>query len=829
MADPDEQQADFVTPGLFDGLTRLSFLNLKHNRFVALRSDVFADLTNLEDLWLRNNQLTIVDNRWFEGKPNLDATILDFNPISEIPSGAFRGAERLRRLWLGKTLLSSIETGAFDGLSGLRELLVDANRLETLRPDTFRGLRSVARLWLAENNLSETRRGLFSDLTELRQLLLGRNRFRTMPEDLFSGTPRLQQLYLDEGQLSSLPAGVFESLEELEELRLQGNNLDALPPGVFQGLERLEDLRLHRNSIATLREGVFSDLPMLQLLTLSDNGLAELPASTFKNVDRLADLYMRRNDLSYVPPATFSNLPNLGLVQLSFNSLQALPEGLYAGIRPGVGINLAGNPGGPFELMVETRRVDASDPAAPGPARVRLELPEGAPTTVTATLSVAGGTISSGAAVLQAGTQHTEAFRVERGSGVEGGTAVVIKGRRPTLPAGSGGVSVRWGGPLILFAPESANRSPIAVGALPPLRGLERGVDYFVDVSAYFTDPDGDSLEYSVRSSDVTVADASVAGSEVTVTGLADGSATVWVKAVDPSGQTSEEEGIDILVGDEAFDIELVFVGPESPYDGVIERAAARWEQLIPYGLPDAFIREEVSCDGGGGEVGVVEQLVDDLVIYVAIRNIDGDRGIVGSAAPCYAREEGITPFVGAMAFDAADVGWMAEEEWLEDVALHEIGHVLGIGTVWSDHGLLQNPSLPDNLGADTHFSGTRAVAAFNEAGGSTYTGGKVPVENRYGSGSGDSHWREAILGNELMTSRIGGSVNPLSRITVESLADLGYRVSFDGADRFELDLEMAGARQEGPTIELVDDILPIPLRIVDEQGRVVRIIQRSP
>ena len=79
------------------------------------------------------------------------------------------------------------------------------------------------------------------------------------------------------------------------------------------------------------------------------------------------------------------------------------------------------------------------------------------------------------------------------------------------------------------------------------------------------------------------------------------------------------------------------------------------------------------------------------------------------------------------------------------------------------------------------------------------------------------------------MTPTIGGGNNPLSRITIESLADLGYRVNLDGVDTFTLNLDLAAAALPGPAIELVDDILPVPLRIVDRQGRVVRIIQRRP
>ena len=119
----------------------------------------------------------------------------------------------------------------------------------------------------------------------------------------------------------------------------------------------------------------------------------------------------------------------------------------------------------------------------------------------------------------------------------------------------------------------------------------------------------------------------------------------------------------------------------------------------------------------------------------------------------------------------------------------------------WTDHNLLQNPS----LGAynnrivpapDTHFSGANAIAAFNAAGGTSYTGAKVPVENTLGgSGSRDKHWRESVLDDELMTPRIGSAAHPLSAITIQSLADIGYRVDAAQADAYIVPGSQAATR----------------------------------
>ena len=145
-------------------------------------------------------------------------------------------------------------------------------------------------------------------------------------------------------------------------------------------------------------------------------------------------------------------------------------------------------------------------------------------------------------------------------------------------------------------------------------------------------------------------------------------------------------------------------------------------------------------------------------------------------------------PIASGVQLDQDDVGTMSNAK-LAALMLHEIGHTLGFGTNW-DY-LLQNPSLVYGNAIvptpDTHFSGINAIAAFNAAGGSSYTGEKVPVENTLGI-SRDGHWRESVLDNELMTSRAAEAVSfPLSAITIQVLADMGYRVDVTQADAYTL------------------------------------------
>ena len=80
-----------------------------------------------------------------------------------------------------------------------------------------------------------------------------------------------------------------------------------------------------------------------------------------------------------------------------------------------------------------------------------------------------------------------------------------------------------------------SNRSPISVGPIPNQTVRVGGTAATVDVSSYFSDPDGNPLTYSATSSSSSKATVSVSGSTLTITAVAAGSATISVTATDTS------------------------------------------------------------------------------------------------------------------------------------------------------------------------------------------------------------------------------------------------------------------------------------------------------
>jgi hypothetical protein len=260
--------------------------------------------------------------------------------------------------------------------------------------------------------------------------------------------------------------------------------------------------------------------------------------------------------------------------------------------------------------------------------------------------------------------------------------------------------------------------------------------------------------------------------------------------------------------------------------------AELRWESLVTGDLPD--VNQNLPANQCGSNPATSGPF-DDLTIFVTIEPIDGPNGVLGQAGPCFVRVtdppggagDDLT-VIGRMQFDVDDVEVLEQEGALQAVILHEMGHVLGFGTLWTESGLLQDPSQPDPEPplADTHFTGAQAIAAFNAAGGSSYTGAKVPVMNVGGAGTVNSHWRDGVFDPEIMTGFLNGGFNPLSAVTVASLADLGYTVDASAADPFTLapSFRAAGARHGR---EMVNDIISDPIRRIDLNGRVVGIIRR--
>lgn len=234
------------------------------------------------------------------------------------------------------------------------------------------------------------------------------------------------------------------------------------------------------------------------------------------------------------------------------------------------------------------------------------------------------------------------------------------------------------------------------------------------------------------------------------------------------------------------FNINLVFNDTPSAAElAAFTAAEATWESMITgYQIDDIFSTT--------------------VIIEVNLAPIDGPGGILGSAGPTHAKlnaaQSAVTStFVytekGEMTFDTADTPGLGSS--LNDVILHEMGHVLGIGTLWSSSNL-GNASLAGRqelyVNNSGQYTGAAGLAAYNSE--FSQAGAFVPVELGGGAGTANGHWNEVNGGagltgivsssepgpyNDFRYELMTGWLNPpqtfISSLTSQSMIDLGYIV----------------------------------------------------
>ncbi|HYN82536.1 MAG TPA: leishmanolysin-related zinc metalloendopeptidase [Gemmatimonadaceae bacterium] len=243
------------------------------------------------------------------------------------------------------------------------------------------------------------------------------------------------------------------------------------------------------------------------------------------------------------------------------------------------------------------------------------------------------------------------------------------------------------------------------------------------------------------------------------------------------------------------FNVDVRFFGP-TPSDEAASafiEAGARIRATIVGDIPDVDI--PLLRSGAGIDIGpcgvsgvIVNEVVDDVLIYASVAPIDGSGKVLASARVCVIRNQSRLATIGVMKFDVEDVNGLISTGRLSNIVLHEMLHVVGFGTIWADSrrpgGVLLSGGGTDN----PRYTGPLAISACGVAGGTGACGGGVAVEGLpFTAGTADSHWRESIFESEVMTGFVEaeGIPMPFSAITVQSLADAGYSINPSAGDQY--------------------------------------------
>lgn len=196
------------------------------------------------------------------------------------------------------------------------------------------------------------------------------------------------------------------------------------------------------------------------------------------------------------------------------------------------------------------------------------------------------------------------------------------------------------------------------------------------------------------------------------------------------------------------------------------------------------------------------------IYISVNLEYIDGAFGVLGSAGPTHGMGGGnfLEVTAGQMSFDTADLDYMDNNGLFELVIRHEMGHVLGFGTLWSSSGVGLAGFQEVYVDGTGQYTGAAALAAYRQEFGQA-DASYVPVELDGGAGTANGHWNEVTdnfslenvagfdsdpgdgasaptivggplagesLDDDLMTGVLSGSAY-LSNTTLASFFDIGY------------------------------------------------------
>lgn len=178
---------------------------------------------------------------------------------------------------------------------------------------------------------------------------------------------------------------------------------------------------------------------------------------------------------------------------------------------------------------------------------------------------------------------------------------------------------------------------------------------------------------------------------------------------------------------------------------------------------------------------GIVQ---NTIVIQARGISIDGEGLTLGQAGPTQTTMQGGYKIAvsGRLFLDIADLPSLESSGRIDEVVTHEMGHVLGFGTLWTANGVYRGDS--------GEYTGENGLAAYRiefSQPAATF----VPVELGGDSGTVNTHWEEIDDGDGLtgITDPFGRDMHHelmtgwlnlptfVSRTTIQSLTDIGFDV----------------------------------------------------
>ncbi|XP_022199062.2 toll-like receptor 6 [Nilaparvata lugens] len=329
-----DNEISMITDRALAGLKNLQILNLSNNKVVALPPELFRECADVvKEIYLQNNSISVLSPGLFSNLNQLLALDLSRNQLTSawINNGTFSGLIRLVLLNLSHNRISKLDPTLFHDLYTLQILNLEHNSLETIPPDTFTPMNNLHTLVLSYNKIAYLDAYALNGLYVLSTLSLDNNEVADIHKDAFQNCTGLLDLNLNGNQLTSVPIAL-KDMRLLKTVDLGENSITHLDEPGFHGMTNLYGLRLIGNQLTNLSRKALSDLPSLQILNLARNKIVSVESGAFESNTNLQAIRLDANYLTDITD-TFSKVPSLLWLNISDNKLEwfdydLLPRGL---------------------------------------------------------------------------------------------------------------------------------------------------------------------------------------------------------------------------------------------------------------------------------------------------------------------------------------------------------------------------------------------------------------------------------------------------------------------------------------------------------------------
>ncbi|XP_017772235.1 PREDICTED: toll-like receptor 6 [Nicrophorus vespilloides] len=307
-------------------------LDASHNHFVLIPANGFGVLRRLRELYLHNNEISLVTDRALDGLKALQIFDLSNNKVVALPSELFKdAAASIKEIYLQNNSISMLAPGLFSKLDQLLALDLSRNYLKGnfITGSTFSGLIRLVLLNLSYNRIEKLDPTFFQDLYTLQILNLEHNALETIPADTFAPMNNLHTLIISFNKITYLDAYSLNGLYVLSLLALDNNLLEGVHPEAFRNCSSLQDLNLNGNVLSAVPLAL-KDMRLLRTVDLGENVITSLEEPGFRGMSNLYGLRLIGNRIQNISKRVFTDLPALQILNLARNKVQRIEHGAFA-------------------------------------------------------------------------------------------------------------------------------------------------------------------------------------------------------------------------------------------------------------------------------------------------------------------------------------------------------------------------------------------------------------------------------------------------------------------------------------------------------------------